>query len=78
MDLTIRKKKAGAMERSGWAGQAENLRAALELYCMELEKALGELSELLKAYSMDLSAGQAHGTGTGGLPQRPRETMEVR
>ena len=76
--MAITTHKAEGMGRPGWAAQAEDLCAALELYCMELEKALGELTELLKAYSMDRPAGQAHGAGAEGMPERPKETMEVR
>ena len=65
MELAEKDKKAGAMERPAWVGQVEHLRDALEAYCMELEKALAGLTELLKAYRIAVPDGQAGGRMVG-------------
>ena len=66
------------MERPAWVGQVEHLRDALETYCMELEKALAGLTELLKAYRIAAPDGQALYTGAEGPGGRAMGTTEVR
>ena len=78
MESAEKDKKAGAMERPAWVGQVEHLRDALEAYCMELEKALAGLTELLKAYRIAVPDRQALRTGAGGPGGRTMGTMEVR
>lgn len=77
MNIAVKDKQA-AMECPAWAVQVENLRAALELYYMELEKAVNDLTVLLKAYGVDVPAKEIPNAGVGERNGRTVGRMEVR